>query len=55
MGVAAEEFKFVDDGSEDIAEDGFLHATGGGGGFEALGGGRGTFGTTGSDDELYDS
>lgn len=45
----------MDDGSGDMAEEGFLHATGGRGGFEELGGGRGTFGTTGSEDEMFDS
>lgn len=39
MGDAADEVKFVDDGNGDMAEEGFLHETGGRGGFEVLGGG----------------
>ena len=42
------------EGKEDMAEEGFFHATGGGGGLEVIGGGMGTFGTTESEDEKFD-
>lgn len=54
MGAAAEDVRFADGGNGDMAEEGFLHATGGGGGFEVLGGGWGTFDATGSEDEIFD-